>query len=165
MTLFALVLSVVVGVGSLAWGYIKVGFPFFAQWILVFGMIWLVAIWQRWRWFAYIGLAFNVLVAALGLWFANFPPGWMFAGAICGLLAFDLTEFYRRLSFSASSEERHYVELRHLSRVTLLGLIGFFLASLAMVFTVRYSFEWALLLTIIAVLGVLQLVAWYRRKE
>lgn len=164
MTLFALVASVVVGVGSLAWGYTQVGLPLYARWILVFGVLWLVAIWQRWRWFAYLGLAFNLLAAALGLWFTSFPPGWMFAGAIGGLLAFDLTDFYRRLSFSASSAERHYVEMRHLRRVTLLGLIGFLLASLAMILTVRYSFEWALLLTVMAVLGVLQLVAWYRKR-
>ncbi len=165
MTLFALLFSIVAGTGSLAWGYIQAGFPQYARWILIFGVVWLIGIWQRWRWFAYVGLAFNLSIAALGLWFANFPPGWMFAGAIAGLLAFDLTDFSHRLRFSASAEERLQVERRHLLRITLLALIGFLLASLAMMVTYNYSFEWGILLTIVAALGIFQLVAWYRRRE
>ncbi len=164
MTRIALVFSIVIGIGSLAWGYTQAGFPQYARWILFFGILWLIAVWQRWRWFAYLGLAFNLLAAALGLWFADFPPGWMFAGAIGGLLAFDLTDFIHRLRFAASTEERLHVESRHLLRVTLVALVGFVLASLAMLVTVRYSFEWALLLAVVAALGILQLVAWYRKR-
>ncbi len=165
MTLLALVFSIVAGTGALAWGYLQMGFGQYARWILIFGMFWLVGVWQRWRWFAYAGLAFNLAVAALGLWFTNFPPGWMFAGAIGGLLAFDLTDFSYRLRFSASAEERRQVERRHLLRITLLALVGFVLASLAMMFTLNYSFEWGLFLAIVAALGILQLVAWYRSRQ
>src|SRR5512143_806376 len=131
MTLFGLLFSIVLGAGSLAWGYWQVGLPQFARWILFFGAVWLVAVWQRWRWFATVGLIFNFLVAALGLWFLNFPPGWMFAGAIGGLLAWDLTYFEYRLHFVASDEERRAMEGRHLVRVSALALLGFFFASLA----------------------------------
>lgn len=165
MTLAALVLSILIGAGTLAWGYTQVGLSQLARWILLFEAAWLLATWQRWRWFAHIGLAFNFVAAALGLWFLNFPPGWMFAGAIAGLLAWDLTDFRYRLRFAANAAERRVVEARHLMRSAFLAVLGFALASLAMVVKLQFNFEWAVLLTVIAVLGLLQLVGWFRRRN
>lgn len=165
MTVIALILSVVVGEASLAWGYAQVGLPHLVRWILAFGALWLAAIWQRWRWFAYIGLTFNFLAAALGLWFLNFAPGWMFAGAIAGLLAWDLTDFRDRLRFSANEMERRAVETRHLMRSAFLALLGFGLAGLAMAVKLQFNFEWAVFLALVAVLGLLQLVSWFRKRS
>ncbi len=164
MTLVGLLLGIAVGIGSLAWGYLQVGLPEFARWILVFGVLWLLAVWQRWRWFATIGLIFCVLVAALGLWFLDFPPGWMFAGAIGGLLAWDLTWFRYRQRFIASEEERRGMEARHLVRVSVLALLGFLLASVAMAIKMEFNFHWALLLGLVAILGTMQLVSWFRER-
>ncbi len=165
MTLFALVISIVIGSGSLAWGYLQFGLPQFARWIILFGAAWLFAVWQRWRWFAYIGLIFNFLAAAFGLWFLNFTPGWMFAGAIGGLTAWDLTDFRHRLRFAASDEERRVVETRHLVRISLLALAGFGLASLAMLLKFQFNFEWAILSAIVAALGITQIIAWFRKRS
>ncbi len=165
MTLIALILSILVGAATLAWGYVQVGLGQLARWILLFQGVWLVATWQRWRWFAHVGLAFNFLAAALGLWFLNFPPGWMFAGAIAGLLAWDLTDFRYRLRFAANDAERRVVEARHLMRSAFLAVLGFALASLAMAVKLEFNFEWAALLALIAVLGLLQLVGWFRGRS
>ena len=165
MTLFALLFSIVMGAGSLAWGYAQVGLPQFARWIALFGALWLVAVWQRWRWFAYVGLLFNFLAAALGLWMLNFPPGWMFAGAIGGLLAWDLTDFSYRLRFTASDEEWRGFEMRHLVRISCLAMLGFGLASLAMLVKFQFNFDWALLLAIVAAFGIVQLVVWLRKRS
>jgi hypothetical protein len=164
VTFFALLFSIVVGDGSLAWGYAQAGFPQFSRWIILFGVVWLVAVWRRWRWFAYVGLLFNFLAAALGLWMLNFIPGWMFAGAIGGLMAWDLTDFYHRLRF-ATDEERPGLEARHLVRISFLAILGFGLASLAMVIKFEFNFDWALLLAVVAVFGVLQLVIWLRKRN
>lgn len=164
MTALALLISIAVGAGSLAWGYAQVGLPQFARWIILFGAVWLLAVWRRWRWFSYAGLVFNFMVAALGLWFLNFPPGWMFAGAICGLLAWDLTDFRYRQRFAASDAERRTVETRHLLRVSFLALLGFGLASLAMAVKLQFNFEWAILLTVVAVLGLMQMISWFRKR-
>ncbi len=163
MTLFGLLFGIVLGIGSLAWGYWQVGLPQFARWIAAFGGLWLLAVWQRWRWFATLGLLFNFLAAALGLWFLNFPPGWMFAGAIGALIAWDLTYFRYRQHFVASDDERHAMEGRHLVRLSALALLGFLLASLAMAVKLQFNFEWALLLALVAILGVMQLVTWFRK--
>ncbi len=164
MTLFGLLFGIALGTGSLAWGYLQVGLPQFARWILFFGALWLLAVWQRWRWFATIGLIFNFLVAALGLWLLNFPPGWMFAGAIGALLAWDLTFFRYRQRFVSSDEERRAMEGRHLVRLTVLALLGFGLASLAMAVKLQFNFQWALLLALVAILGMMQLVSWFRKR-
>ena len=165
MTLFALLFSIVFGIGSLAFGYHLAGFPLFARWIIYFGILWLIAVWQRWRWFAYIGIAFNLLAAALGLWLLNFSPGWMFAGAIGGLLTFDLTLFWNRIRFIDSDDERRGLESRHLVRISLFVLVGFGLASLAMIVKIQFSFEWALLSAIIAAFAITQLVVWFRKRS
>ena len=165
MTLIALLISIALGIGSLAWGYSQVGLPQFANWILIFGGTWLVAVWQRWRWFAYAGLIFNFLAAALGLWFLNFPPGWMFAGAIGGLLAWDLTYFQYRQRFAGSDEERRAMEKRHLFRLSYLALLGFVLANTAMALKLQFNFEWALLSALVAALGITQIIAWFRKRS
>jgi heme/copper-type cytochrome/quinol oxidase subunit 4 len=88
----------------------------------------------------------------------------MFAGAIGGLLAFDLTDFRYRLRFSASDEERRVVERRHLLRVSFLSVLGVGLASWAMWLKLQFNFDWALLLAVVAAFGIVQLVVWLRKR-
>jgi hypothetical protein len=165
VTVAALLFFILMSAGTLAWGYYQSGLAQIAEWILLFGALWLLAVWRRWRWFAYIGLVLSFLVAAFGLWFLNFPPGWMFAGAIGGLLAWDLTFFRFRLKFVGSNDERFSMERRHLIRVTYLALLGFGLASLAMAVKLEFNFDWALLLVIVAAVGFIQLVGWFRKNR
>jgi hypothetical protein len=163
VTLFALLFSIVFGVGSLAFGYHLAGFTPFARWIIVFGALWLVAIWQRWGWFVYLGLIFNLLAAALGLWLLNFPPGWMFAGAIGGLLAYDLSHFWERVRFMSFDEERHGLETRHLLRISVLTVIGMTLASLAMLIKRQFTVDWTIAWLVIALLGLTPLIVSFRK--
>jgi hypothetical protein len=165
MTLFALLFSIVFGVGSLAFGYHLAGFTLFVRWITFFGALWLVAVWQRWRWFAYIGIVFDLFFAALGLWLLNFPPGWMFAGAIGGLLAFDLTLFWNRVHFMDSDDERRGFESRHLLRISLLAILAMTFASLAMVVKKQFTFEWGMVWIVILVLGFVPLIYWFRNRS
>jgi len=164
MTLLALLSSIALGTASLVWGYAGVGLPTLARWIGFLGVAWLLAAWRRWRWFAHIGLAAFFLAAALGLWFLNFPPGWMFGGAVCGLLAWDLTFFQYRQVFAASDEERRRVERRHLMRVSLLAILGFALASLAMILQLQFGFDWIVLLALVMTLSLSQVIRWFRTR-
>ena len=162
MTIFAFVLSVLMGAGSLAFAYNIAGYQMLARYLLVFGGLWLFAIWQHWRWFSSIGIFILVALAGFGLWI-ELSPGWMIAGALGGLLAWDLTEFMRRLRFAARTDDLPGLERRHLARLTIVALIGVTLASIAMLVRLEFTFEWVVLLTLIAALGVTQLVAWLRR--
>jgi len=164
VTLAALLTSIILGGGSLAWGFLGMGLEGLARWIVVFTAVWLVAVWQGWRWFSYVGLAVYFGAAALGLWFLDFPPGWMFAGAIFGLLAWDLTNFRYRQRFAANDAERRSVELRHLLGLSLVTIAGFALSSLAMLVQVRFSFDWAVFLVIVLALGISQIFRWFRNR-
>ena len=86
-----------------------------------------------------MGLTVYFLAAALGLWFLDFPPGWMFAGAIFGLLAWDLTYFRYRQIFAANDAERRSVELRHMLGLAVVTILGIALSSLAMLVHVQFT--------------------------
>ncbi len=57
------------------------------------------------------------------------------------------------------------MEGRHLVRVAFIALLGFLLASLAMVVKLQFNFQWSLLLAVVAILGVTQLVRWFRKRS
>jgi len=164
MILFANILGVVMGAGSLAWGYSLFGLNVVAFWMLVFGALWIFAGLQRWAWFSAIGLMLTVAAAAFGLWY-GFSTGWMLAGAIGGLLAWDLSDFRRRARFAADIADLPALEQRHLTRVTIVTLLGFGLASISMVVRVEFTFEWIMLLTVVVLLGIMQLVGWLLKRE
>ena len=166
MTLFALLFSITFGVSSLAFGYHLAGFTLFVRWILFFGAAWLVAVWQRWNWFAYIGVAFNLLVAALGLWLLNFSPGWMFAGAIGGLLAFDLTFFWQRVRFIRLRRGAARTRVRVIcSESVCLPSLLRRLQSLAMLVKRQFTFEWGIVWIMILVLGPILIIYWLRNRS
>lgn len=163
MTVIALVSSIIISIGSLAWGYFDVGFDNFARWIIILGIIWLFTQWQRWSWFSSASLFFVILACTIGLWF-GFTPGWMFASAIFALFAWDMTDFRSRMHLMAVDDNMRGMERRHIARVSILSLVGLLLASVAMFLRVQFTFEWGVLLVLVIVLGLSQLVGWFRRQ-
>jgi len=135
-----------------------------ARWLILFGLGWLLAAWRRWTWFAALGLFLLVAAAVFGLWI-GLPFGWMIAGTLGGLFAWDLSDFARRLQQAAPDDDRRALERRHLTRITLVALAGLGLASIAMAVKLEFTFEWALLLAVVTALGLLQLAGWLRRSR
>ena len=164
MTLIASVACILLGGVSLAWGYNGMGLTQLSVWVAAAAAFWLIAVWRRWRWFSYVGVTLYFLAAALGLWFLNFPPGWMFGGAVMGLLAWDLMHFGYRLRFAADGQERRRIELRHLVRVAVLGILGLAFSSLAMILQVRLTFDWIVFTAIVVALGLSQIIRWFRTR-
>jgi hypothetical protein len=162
MSYFAFVIGVLMGVGSLSYAYAGRGFEQVARVLLVLGVVWLFAGRQRWVWFSTIALVILVALAGFGVWI-QLSPGWMIAGSLGGLVAWDLTEFMRRLRFAPLRDDVRDLERRHLTRLTIVVLIGTVLASIAMLVRLEFTFEWIVLLTLVAALGITQLVSWLRR--
>lgn len=163
MSYFAFVTSVLMGVGSLAYAYASRDLDLVWRWLLILGALWLFAGRQRWVWFSTIALTITVSLAAFGLWI-ELPSGWMISGALGALLAWDLTDFMRRLRFAPLLDDLRALERRHLTRLTIVTVIGVSLASIPMLVRLEFTFEWIMLLTLVAVLGVTQLVSWLRRR-
>lgn len=162
MSFFAFIIGVLMGIGSLAYAYAGIGFDGLVRVLLVLGVLWLVAGWKRWIWFSTIAILFLVVLAGFGLWIA-LSPGWMIAGALGGLLAWDLSDFMRRLQFVHITDDKRGLERRHLTRVTIIAIIGVLLASIAMLVRLEFTLEWMMLLALVVVLGITQLVTWLRR--
>lgn len=161
-TRFALFFCLLGAVLTLAWGYFEVGLEGFVRGWIGFGALWAFALIRRWKWFSALGLFVSLTAAAVGLWF-GLAPGWMTAGALFALLAWDLTDFERRLRLAAEDDDVNGLVRVHLVRLSLVALIGFALASIAMLVRLQFSFEWAALMALVAALGLSQLIGWMRR--
>jgi len=163
MSYFAFVTSVLMGIGSLSYAYAGRGFDLVARILLILGALWLFAGRQRWVWFSTVALLVSVSLAGFGLWI-ELSSGWMITGALGALLAWDLTDFMRRLRYAPLMDDLRALERRHLARLTIVTLVGVLLASIAMLVRLEFTFEWIMLLTLVAVLGITQLVSWLRHR-
>jgi hypothetical protein len=160
--LIALLSSILISSASLAWGFAQSGFTSFSVWIIILGVGWFLALWQRWYWYSSFALIVITILAALGLWY-GFSPGWLFAGGIFALFAWDMAEFRQRLVVMAKNDNTRGIERRHLLRVSLLALAGMALASITMLLRWQFTFEWGALLVVVILLGLGQLVGWFRK--
>lgn len=129
MSAAALALSMMISIGAFAWGYWQVGFESLARWVVAFGVFWIVAQWQRWRWVSSVWTVSAVLLAIFGLWF-NLNLGWMFSGALFALFAWDLTEFRRKLKQLSPRDDARGMERRHILRIGFLSAGGILIALL-----------------------------------
>lgn len=164
MTSIALFVSMFLSVGSMYWGYFHAGFEFVSRWILLIGIFWMLSQWFHWNWVSSVVLFGFVILSAVGL-MLGFEFNWMLGGSIFSLFAWDLTDFRRRLRFSAIDDDTLGMERRHLARLSLLTFTGLLLVSFALYIQVKFTFEWGVFLVIMAVFGLIQLISWFRRQN
>jgi len=163
MTIIALIISIILGTGSLAIGYSQMGFADPARWFIVLGALWLAAHWRKWYWFSSMGLLITIIAAAYGVW-REFSTVWMLLGALGGLLGWDLSDFARRLSYAAPMDDTQGLERRHLERVGIVAALGLGLALLSVFIHIRrLAFEVAVGLVLLATLGLTRLVIGLRK--
>jgi len=163
VTLIAFVLSVIIGIASLAWGYAVQGHAEYVRWLLLLGAVWLFMKWRSWNWFSPLALLIIVISAAYGLWI-ELSFGWMMLGAIGGLLAWDLADFSVRLSYAAPSDDVAGMQRRHLARVGIVAVLGGLLGFIAFVVRIQLPFEVVAGLVILTVLGLARLITTLRRE-
>jgi hypothetical protein len=163
MTIIALVLSILLGTASLAMGYGQAGATDYPRWFLLLGLVWLFAHFRKWYWFSSIALLVIVIAAAYGVWL-EYPAVWMLLGAVGGLLAWDLSDFARRLSYASPMDDTRSLELRHLERAGIVAALGLGLALLSVFLRFeRLAFEVAVGLLLLAALGLTRLVIGLRK--
>jgi hypothetical protein len=163
MTIIAMVLSILLGTGSLAYGYSQAGMIDPVRWFVWLAVLWLLSQWRKVYWISSIAFILVIAGAAYGVW-NNFTTLWMLLGARGGLLGWDLSDFARRLSYAAPTDDIRSMERRHLARAGIVAVIGFGLAWLSMVLRInRLAFEVAVGLVLLAALGLTRLVVRLRR--
>lgn len=163
MTLIALILSILLGTASLAMGYSQGGALDTPRWFLLLAALWLITHFRKWYWFSSIALLAVIIAAAYGVWH-GFPTVWILLGAVGGLLAWDLSDFARRLSYASPMDDTTSMERRHLERVGIVAALGLGLALLSVfVHFQRLAFEVAVGLVLLAALGLTRLVIGLRK--
>lgn len=139
------------------------GLADFARWFLLLGVLWLTAHWRKWYWFSSVALLITIIAAAYGVW-REFPIVWMLLGALGGLLGWDLSDFARRLSDAAPMDDIQGMERRHVERVGIVAALGFGIALLSVFVRInRLAFEVAVVLVLLAALGLTRLVIGLRK--
>jgi len=161
---FVQYIAILVGAGSLAYGYFSEGQISLARWILLFGILWLVVEIRRWRPAASFGLPICIALAGLGLWM-DLSLGWMLAGALGALIAWDLSDFMSRAEHASPEDDVRGLTRRHLTRLMLITAAGLILSLVGTIARLEFSFEWAAFLALLAALGVTQLVGWMRKGD
>ena len=163
MTIVAMVLSITLGTGSLAYGYSQGGLTDPARWFVWLGTLWLLAHWRKYYWFSSVALFLALFAAAYGVW-NGFTTIWMLLGALGGMLGWDLSDFARRIGYAAPTDDVQGIERRHLERVGIVAVLGFGLAILSLYIRInRLAFEVAVGLVLLAALGLTRLVMRLRR--
>lgn len=157
-------IAILLGAGSLAYDYFSGGHASLARWILLFGLLWLVAEIRRWRPAASFGLPICIALAGWGLWL-DLSLGWMLAASLSALIAWDLSDFMRRAANASPEDDLPALTRRHLARLMIVTAAGLILSLAGMIARLEFSFEWAVFLALLAALGVTQLVGWMRKGE
>ncbi len=160
MTNIALSISIILGTGFLAHGYNLAGIDIFSRWFIALGVVWLIAQYSRWDWFSAAALILIILAASLGLWL-DFHAGWLIAGSIFSLIAWDLSEF-RRLNRAKPKGGLRAVERRHIARLSFLALAGLVFATLLLFLRGQYTSDWGILLIVMFVLSLVQFIVGLR---
>lgn len=152
MTAFLLFGSILLSVGCVASGYSLAGYFLPGILLGVLGTTWIIGLIRRWKWVPLPGLLAIYGFAAAGF-FLGLPAGLMFLGAIFGLSAWDLSDFYARLRLAAEGDDVPGLERRHILRLMLVLLLGAALSTAALVEHVHISFEWMVVLILLGVWG------------
>lgn len=132
MILIALIICIVIMTGSFTRGYWLAGYEEAAHWIVLFGILWIIAQWRRWKWLFVPAVFLALLLAAYGIWF-ELNPAWMFGGASFAVFAWNLIDFQQKLKLLSPREDIKGMTRRHLMRVGLLALGSIIFAFLLMV--------------------------------
>lgn len=161
------VVCIVLAAAALALGCGLGGWPALSAVAVLLGLAWLLGRWRGWGWMSSAGLVSFAAAAAAGVWL-GFGVGWMLAGLVSALCAWDLDHFARRLEAvpwdGATAARRRDLERRHLLRLLAVAGGGFLLAVVALQATVRLTFIPAFLLGLLVLAGLSRAIAYLQRQ-
>ena len=166
MSLTAKLVPVSIGLsaGAFALGSALGGLWFVAVPILILGAAWLAGWGRGWPWISSLGLALSTVGAAAGL-LLGLGAGWMLAGLVAALAAWDLHHFSHTLEGVPRVDGEGSLERRHLLRLLVAVGLGALLAVVALGVRVTLGFGLVLLLGLVAILGLSQAVAYLRTES
>jgi hypothetical protein len=163
MTRSLLFVGVALAIACLAAAFGLDGYSWPVLVLLLFGLLWVIALFLRWDWFSAIGLFTVYGFTAAGFWLHLSTP-LLLAASLAGLCAWDLTALAQRLRRAAKDDDLAGLERKHLARLALVSVAGLALCLGALYLPARLSFGWALLLVLVGVWGAGRVVNWLVRS-
>ncbi len=120
--------------------------------------------WQQQLWTAPLALVGFTGLAAVGLRL-GLGAGWMLLAVVAALCAWDLEHLEERLSqpiYAGSEAARHAMQKEHARRLLAVAALGLGLGAAGLVAQARITFLLALLLSLLALLGLSWVVSFFR---
>lgn len=150
--------------GTLAWVYALGGWWPPALAAAAVGLLWLFGAWRGWAWSGSLGLLLMVSGAA-GAYLLGGGLGGPLAAVVAALCAWDLENLLRLLQSAPRTPAVGRIERRHLLRLLLVTLLSVGLAGGGALLSLPMGTGIALLLALLAVCGVGEVVAFFRRES
>jgi hypothetical protein len=126
--------------------------------------LWLLAVKRKISYASAIGFATLIVLSALGVErMLSFLSALI--GTLCGLIAWDLDHFSRRLESAAEEDDRVAIEWRHLFQLAIILFLGVGVAYLSLAVQVRLRFNLAVGMVLVTIGGIGALVNWLRKRE
>jgi hypothetical protein len=131
---------------------------------LGFATLWLLGHRRGLKWIPSLGLLLFIGLTAIGLWL-TLSTVLMLLGMIAALATWDLDSFLQRLEGAERVDQRNDLERRHLQRLLIVEGAGIFLAFAGLSSDVSFGFGSALLLGLLAIVGLSRTIGFLRRES
>jgi hypothetical protein len=134
---------------------LALGYEFSLLWLWAsLGLLWLIGHYGPDEGASTVGLVVFIGAAGYGVWQER-PAGWLLVSVVAALAVWDLDHFERRLRQAETNEaDLRRGHLQRLAVVTGLGLgLGLGLGWLALGVRVELSLGWAIILSLLAIVG------------
>lgn len=157
-------LSTILATATLVFSYAFGGWSVALAAIAGIGAVWLIGQQRGWPWVAPLGLIGFLGAAAFGIW-QKLPPAWMIFAAVLTLMAWDLSLFSQRLHAAGRIVDESDLIRAHVRRVLIVAVLGLVLSEAVLGVKIEFSFASALMLGLLAVLGLSRAVGFLRRES
>jgi len=131
--------------------------------LLALAALWLTGRHRGWQWVDSAGLLGCSGAAAAGMGM-GLGAGWMLAGLVAALSAWDLAAFAAWLQGVEPADKAKPLVRRHLGQLLIIDAVGLLLAGVALQLRLRLSLALMLLLGLVLILGVSRAVSFLRRE-
>ncbi len=131
--------------------------------ITMLGILWIVGHFKGWKWQASVMFTLFIGASAIGLWL-NLSQWLILLGVVGTISAWDLDHFSQRIKYAGLVVEKSKLEKCHIERLLVVNFFGLFLGSIALTLKIKLGFGAALLLAMIAVLGLNRVMIFLKGK-
>jgi hypothetical protein len=132
--------------------------------IIAVGLLWLIGQWRGLNWTASWGFALFVAAIIYGN-LQGVSLLWLLPGILTTLAAWDLSHFSQYLTSVKDVREETDLRWHHFLRLGIIIGLGSFLGFSAISFETELHFMWAILLGLLAIIGLSQAVRFLRQES